>query len=182
MNISASEYSNGCASGWTMYLDPFSSSADQCNRTMPFNDYSPGKGAYLNEDEEDEDLSMLSDASSGPPHIHQDEDSSEETRYASSISVSEPKKSKHKKKPKQQREKQQNLHLDDTASSPVLSFSKASHRTLFENNAAHNYDDDDLMEHHSCLSQGFSATHFKGKSVLSKHFGFFKPSITEKAD
>ncbi|XP_027093468.1 protein SOB FIVE-LIKE 5 [Coffea arabica] len=182
MNLSASEYSNGCASGWTRYLDPFSSSADQCNRSLPFNDYSLGKGAYLYEDEEDEDLSMLSDASSGPPHIHQDEDSSEETRYASGISVSEPKKSKHKKKAKQQRKKQQNLHLDDTASSPVLSFSKASHGTFFENNAALNYNDNYSTEHDSCLSQGFSATHFKGKSVLSKHFGFFKPSITEKDD
>ncbi|KAL3514429.1 hypothetical protein ACH5RR_027146 [Cinchona calisaya] len=181
MNISTSEYSSGCASGWTMYLDPFPNSADQCNRKMPFDNYSHSKGAYVNEDEEDEDLSMLSDASSGPPHIHQDDGySSEETRYASSILVSEPKKNKHRKKVKQQRKKQQNFHADDTASSSVLSFSKASHRTsFFENKAVH---DNYLIKHDSGLSQGFSATHFKGNSVMSKHLGFFNPSMTGKAD
>lgn len=126
MDLSTSEYNSGCASGWTMYLDPFSSSTVQWNRSMPFDDDCQSKGAYVNEDEEDEDLSMLSDASSGPPNFHQDEDSSEETRYNSTISISESKKSKHKKKVKEHRRKQQNFHLDDTASSPVLSFSKAS--------------------------------------------------------
>ncbi|KAL3505113.1 hypothetical protein ACH5RR_034954 [Cinchona calisaya] len=176
MNISTSEYSSGCASGWTMYLDPFSSSADQCNRSMSFHDNGRNKKVYMNEDEE-----MLSDASSGPPHSHQDQDSSEETRYNNTISGSEPKRGKHRKKVKEHRRKQKNFHLDDTASSPVLSFSKASHKTfLFENNIIHN-NDKYSMEHDSGLSQGFSATDFQGKSVLRKHLGFLKTSMTRKA-
>lgn len=159
-----------------MYLDPFSSSTDQCNRSMPLNRDSRHKQAYANEDEEDEDLSMLSDASSGPPHFHQGKDSSEETRG------SERKKSKHRKKVKENKRKQQSFHLDDTASSPVLGYSKASHTTFsFENNIVHN-NDKFMMEDDSGLSKVFSTTDFQGKSALRNHFGYFKPSMTGKAD
>ncbi|KAJ6939742.1 hypothetical protein NC651_006035 [Populus alba x Populus x berolinensis] len=36
-------------------------------------------------------------------------------------------------------------------------------------------------EHVLEFSQGFSATHFKGKSSLKKHLGFFQSSHSEKA-
>ncbi|KAL3505047.1 hypothetical protein ACH5RR_034888 [Cinchona calisaya] len=127
MSTSTSVYSGGCESGWTMYLDQFSSSADQCNRSMPLDSDRRSKGTYAKEEEEDEDSSMLSDASSGLPHFHQNEDSSEEIRYnCTIISTSGPKNGKQSKKVKDHRNKQQNFHLDDTASSPFQSFSKAS--------------------------------------------------------
>ncbi|XP_027092482.1 protein SOB FIVE-LIKE 5-like [Coffea arabica] len=172
MNASTSEYSGGCESGWTMYFDQLSTSADQCNRSMPLGFDCRSKGVYVNEDDEDENSSMLSDASSGPPHFHQDEGSSEETRYNSTISASEVNKGKHKKKAKEHRKTQQNFHLDDTASSPAQSFSK--------NNALLT-DDKYLIEHGSGISRGFSATQSKEKSVLRKHFGFLKPSHDRKS-
>ncbi|KAK8959066.1 hypothetical protein KSP40_PGU022361 [Platanthera guangdongensis] len=54
-----SECSSGCQSGWTLYLC-------HSQNTSPIKDIS------AREDEED-DLSMLSDASSGPPNIKQDD-------------------------------------------------------------------------------------------------------------
>ncbi|CAI9115871.1 OLC1v1016882C4 [Oldenlandia corymbosa var. corymbosa] len=124
MDLSTSEYSSGCASGWTMYLDPFSSSNVQWNRSMEYDNDFQSKGPnYVDEDEED--LSMLSDASSGPPHFHHDEDSSEETRYNSTMTISESKRSKNRMKVKEKKRNQPSYHhLDDTASSHVLSYSK----------------------------------------------------------
>ncbi|KAL3514370.1 hypothetical protein ACH5RR_027087 [Cinchona calisaya] len=176
MNTSTSEYSEGCESGWTMYLDQLSSSANQCNRSnMPLDIHCRSKGVYVNEDDDEgEDSSMISDASSGPPHFHQDEYSSEATRYNSTISASEQKRGKHRKKVKEQHKKnQQNFHLDDTASSPLQCFSK--------NNAVPD-NDKYLMENSSAgFSQGFSATQSKEKTVLRKHFGFLKPSHDRKS-
>lgn len=135
MNISTSECSSGCESGWTMYLNQFSSSADQCNRSMPVDgEYNRRrrKGGYNYEheqedDDEDEDLSMLSDASSGPPHFQQEEEEEqwyEETRYSyNNVSSAQQ---KMKVQDQRRMQMQQNFHLDDTASSPVFSFPKAS--------------------------------------------------------
>lgn len=130
MNISTSECSSGCESGWTMYLDQLSNSTDPYSRAFVQN--YEGKAAYVNyEDQEDEDLSMVSDASSGPPHFHEYENGAVDTQYYGySPSVSEDKKkSKQKSKSKETRAmKQQNLCLDDTASSPVFHFSQVSSR------------------------------------------------------
>lgn len=60
------------------------------------------------EEDEDEDLSMVSDASSGPPH------------YASFSQEKDKSKTKEAIWPKKQ-----SLCLDDTASSPVYTFSQA---------------------------------------------------------
>lgn len=118
MNLSASHCKcsssgSGCESGWTSYLDQSSLSRNryQC--------YSLGDG-HNQEEEEEDDLSMVSDASSGPPHYceHDEDCFDEKGSFYSPHLPSElaPAKSKNKKKIKQQ---QHNSYLDDTASSPV---------------------------------------------------------------
>uniref|UniRef100_A0A5B7CC41 Uncharacterized protein n=1 Tax=Davidia involucrata TaxID=16924 RepID=A0A5B7CC41_DAVIN len=175
MNISTSGCSSGCESGWTNYLDHSSNSADQFHKfgggMVDENYRSKAANEEVDDDDdEDEDLSMVSDASSGPPHFHEDEDCSAENGYfcyASSASEQ----AKKKKKIKEHKGKQQHSYLDDTASSPVLSFSKKN-VALSSNEAS--------MEHVLGFSQGFSATHFKGKSAFKKHFGFLQSSIPGK--
>lgn len=85
----------------------------------------------MNEDQEDEDLSMVSDASSGPPHLHENYGADPQCYGFASPPQEDKKKSKQKIKTKETRMKQQhNLCLDDTASSPVLHFSQASRRNI----------------------------------------------------
>ncbi|KAK6792667.1 hypothetical protein RDI58_011748 [Solanum bulbocastanum] len=169
MNISGSECSSGCESGWTMYFDQFS--ADQYNnrRDIRHNNNPYGfnyKTEYVsNEDqEEDEDMSMVSDASSGPPHFHEDY-CFDENGYIFYPSASPNiKKAKEKRKINEQKVKKQSLYLDDTASSPFSNFPKDERC----------YNDRTSME----MVTGFSETHSKGKSVLGKHFGFLKTSVS----
>ncbi|XP_059281150.1 protein SOB FIVE-LIKE 5-like [Lycium ferocissimum] len=125
MNISGSECSSGCESGWTMYLDQLSNSRDQYNRRDNTN-HSIYKTEYVDEEnQEDEDMSMVSDASSGPPHFHE-QYCVDENGYIFYPSASENTKAKEKKKIKEQKGKNQNLYLDDTASSPFSNSPKAS--------------------------------------------------------
>ncbi|GMP80841.1 hypothetical protein CsSME_00035791 [Camellia sinensis var. sinensis] len=169
MNISTSECSSGCESGWTNYLDQSSYSAAEQFQKDGSEDCRYKLGANVEENGEDEDLSMVSDASSGPPHFQEDdaEDCFDETGYfcyGSSVSK-QPNKTKKEKKIKQQRGKQQFSCPDDTATSPIMSFSK-KHVALSPNGAS--------TEH------TFSATPFKGKSALQKQFGFFQSSASGK--
>ncbi|XP_073047544.1 protein SOB FIVE-LIKE 5-like isoform X2 [Primulina eburnea] len=139
MNISTSECSSECESGWTMYLDQTSKSTDRFTR-----DFSKkyceenGEDSYAYQDQEDdEDLSMVSDASSGPPpHLQEYENYAAAGRggggekqffrgYASSVSEdSSKKKIKQKSKAKEtiDYQRQHNFCLADTASSPVFHF------------------------------------------------------------
>ncbi|THF93952.1 hypothetical protein TEA_017642 [Camellia sinensis var. sinensis] len=163
MNISTSECSSGCESGWTNYLDQSSYSAAEQFQKDGSEDCRYKLGANVEENGEDEDLSMVSDASSGPPHFQEDdgEDCFDETGYfcyGSSVSK-QPNKTKKEKKIKQQRGKQQFSCPDDTATSPIMSFSK-KHVALSPNGAS--------TEH------TFSATPFK------KQFGFFQSSASGK--
>ncbi|KAK6130812.1 hypothetical protein DH2020_035453 [Rehmannia glutinosa] len=111
MNLSNSEYSSGCESGWTMYLDQLSN----ISTNDPFVTNFEGKKS-VNEDYEDEDLSMVSDASSGPPHYFHE--------YDEKIKKKSREKSKTKETIINKAKKQHNLCLDDTASSPVFDFSQ----------------------------------------------------------
>ncbi|CAN4122545.1 unnamed protein product [Withania somnifera] len=170
MNISGSECTSGCESGWTMYLDQLSNSADQYNRRdfSNKNHYGIYKTEYVDEDQEDEDMSMVSDASSGPPHFHEEQYCFNENGYSFYPSASEnTKKTKEKRKIKDQNMKKQNLYLDDTASSPFSTFPKDDRC----------YNDRTSME----MVTGFSGTHSKGKSVLGKHFGFLKTSVSGRS-
>ncbi|CAL5383869.1 unnamed protein product [Camellia sinensis] len=173
MNASTSECSSGCESGWTMYLDDYdhqsSYSADQFKKNggRDVSEDCGYKSANVEDFDEDEDLSMVSDASSGPPHVRGDEDDETEYFCCGSSASEQANKRKKKKKFKEQRGKHQHLFLDDTASSGVK-----DHIALPPSGAS--------MEHALGFSQGFSATHFKGKSATQKHFGLFQSSVSGK--
>ncbi|KAL6995335.1 hypothetical protein U1Q18_005474 [Sarracenia purpurea var. burkii] len=190
MNISTSEYcSSGCESGWTMYLmnQPSSSLKDGGGKIV--SEGCRRKAANADEEydeEDDEDLSMVSDASSGPPQFQEDEDWVDETRYFcyGSLVSEQPNKRqiKEKKLREERNEKKQLCSLDDTASSPIKASSSKKHTAIPPSGAS-------SMEHTTLgFSQGFSATHFKqGKSPLKKKFGFFhsvtgKPASGAKAE
>ncbi|XP_019155889.1 PREDICTED: uncharacterized protein LOC109152693 [Ipomoea nil] len=151
MNLSGSECSSGCQSGWTTYFDQNSNSEDQFNSRFHGEDHRGGKMGFCSEDE---DLSMVSDASSGPPHFRGGEEE-EEYLY----------KGKQKRKSTEiWGDKQERCYLDDTASSPALSFPFKENTASMETNVP-----------------GVSEKHLKGKSVLGKHFGFLKSSKSGKA-
>lgn len=161
MDISATECSSGGTSGWTLYLDQSSSSsATQWQRdggiVVDNEEYSRER-RIRRKGAKEEDLSMVSDASSGPPHFNEDEDYfGGENGYsysASNASQSAQKIDKKKKNTKNNGSKTQHSHTDDTASSPALGFNK------------------------NLLKQGFSVN--KGKSSFQKHFGSFQ-SKSEK--
>ncbi|CAN4115159.1 unnamed protein product [Withania somnifera] len=125
MNISGSACtSESCESGWTTYFDEFSDCSHQFKGVKEGNVYgNRGKSTCV----EEEDLSMVSDASSGPPDNFHDDNKYryEENGYIFYPSVTENIKAKQRRE-KEQSGKERNLYLDDTASSPVSNFPKAS--------------------------------------------------------
>ena len=70
MDISSSQYNSAGESGWTHYLDYSSLSESYFQMRGGIEDHG-GKGARV--EEEEEDLSMISDASFGPQHYHEDD-------------------------------------------------------------------------------------------------------------
>ncbi|XP_020682519.1 uncharacterized protein LOC110099649 [Dendrobium catenatum] len=165
-----SECSSGCQSGWTLYL--CQSHDSPSTSTLP-----SGGEVSVHEDEE-EDLSMLSDASSGPPH------GTEETcikfYYCSNDrdlglsafarnGVSKRRKAEEKNLQKQRRLQEHSSFLDDTASSPLLCFSEA---TSSISSSSRNHLVDDVLE----LSCGFSANHCKKEAALKNHIGNYLQS------
>ncbi|XP_022884855.1 uncharacterized protein LOC111401379 isoform X2 [Olea europaea var. sylvestris] len=159
MNISNSEYSSGCESGWTTYFDQFSNYSGRYNSSFgrPIDEYY-GKGSYANDESEEEDLSMVSDASSGPPILNEYEESP----------VGRLMKSKQKKKTKEQ----QKLYLGDTASSPFIHFSQDNVGSFGNQNE---------KEHVPYFSKEASAANFAGESTRKKHLNFLKPSMKGKS-
>ncbi|CAI0450481.1 unnamed protein product [Linum tenue] len=162
--------SSGCESGWTLYLDQ--SSFSNYNDGNPYQSYAAGytvnndsgignygSRAKLQYEEEEEDLSMVSDASSGPPTGYYDEGEGEDC--CNNRSTGSKKKNSSRSCQSLQQKQFHHQYLDDTASSPALKTKKQLNKS------------DSSAEE---LSQGFSATHFKGKSLLKKHFGFFHSS------
>ncbi|XP_039023353.1 uncharacterized protein LOC120155984 isoform X2 [Hibiscus syriacus] len=142
MNLSPSRCGSGCESGWTFYLDRSS-----CSRS-----WSTFEVEY-----EEEGLSMVSDASSGPRHYYCQD-------YAECVDEN-GKNSRNKRKIKENCGNEQHSCLDDTASSPVIGFSEK------------NFKKEGSVEL-SGFSQGFSGTHFKGKSAFQKKLGFLKSGKT----
>ncbi|KAH6764886.1 hypothetical protein C2S52_013886 [Perilla frutescens var. hirtella] len=155
MNISTSECSSGCESGWTTYLDQLSNSTNPYNRQNH-----EVKGANVNE--EDEDLSMVSDASSGPPHLHESYGTVDTHCYGFASPVQEDKKKGKQKTSRTKETKMKKQHnnfcLDDTASSPMLHFSQANH-----------------------FSHAFSTSHFEEEGTPEKNVGFLKSSTKGKS-
>lgn len=113
-----SECSSGCESGWTLYLE---NSFLPCCKDNNFEDEKSLK--QKEEETEEEDLSMVSDASSGPPNFHQEEEYGHKIINGSHYyaPITNPKRQKAKDK----KQKQISV-LDDTASSPIFDFSNVS--------------------------------------------------------
>lgn len=122
--MSASQWTSGCDSGWTHYLDQSSVSKSQCHSIGSGDEaYRGGEGAGMENDEE-EDLSMVSDASSGPRHCNADHE-----ECSGELDKRIKRNNKKKKKKVKSREHSRNQHqssLDDTASSSVLGSPKVS--------------------------------------------------------
>ncbi|KAF8404862.1 hypothetical protein HHK36_009752 [Tetracentron sinense] len=170
MNGLPSECSSGCESGWTMYLVHSSLSANPFKRGGGFVD----EGGIFWEDfkaegANEEDLSMVSDASSGPPHFLEDEeywdDATEWFCSASSAAALEKSSKRRKMNHRQQQQERHPSFLDDTASSP-------NNFTLANN--------EDLMGNVLDFSQGFSATKNEGRSAFEKHFVSLQSSLPGK--
>lgn len=120
--LGSSECSSGCESGWTLYLDDHSFNPSQSHTTansLAWDDefccYEKNKEDKKTQSDE-EDLSMVSDASSGPPsHFNAPQH----------YSVSQTPKLTNRSKKRQKVQENNNI-LDDTASSPLFDFSMAS--------------------------------------------------------
>ncbi|KAI3931922.1 hypothetical protein MKW98_012332 [Papaver atlanticum] len=175
------ECSSECESGWTMYLEHSLVSVNPCKSNGQFSDDECNynrkvmKEVYDVEKEEKEDLSMVSDASSGPAHFHEHEDYCTENGNFSASSSSLKNKSSKRQKKIRQKHSSDSL-LDDTASSPmspIYSFSKNSNFTFTNKKVSI----DNLLG----FSQDFiTTTHLKEKSTLGKSFGSLKSSLPGK--
>ncbi|KAI3992134.1 hypothetical protein MKX01_015025 [Papaver californicum] len=176
------ECSSECESGWTMYLEHSLVSLNPCKSNGQF---SNDQGNYnqkvikefygVEKEEEEEDLSMVSDASSGPAHFLEHEDYYTENQNFSASSSSLKNKSSKRQKKIKQKHSSDSL-LDDTASSPmspIYSFSKNSNFTFTNKKVSI----DNLLG----FSQDFiTTTHLKEKSTLGKSFGSLKSSLPGK--
>ena len=139
MNIATSDqWSTGCESGWTLYLDDQSYISTNTHHNIDHHLHQTYrlKSTVHNDYDHDEDLSMVSDASSGPPHFLQknDEHPSYYTQKSSKKSSKNEKKKVGLMKNKQQYHHHDhhpfcnsNHHLDDTASSPSFSNSQVNY-------------------------------------------------------
>ncbi|XP_028221297.1 uncharacterized protein LOC114402815 isoform X1 [Glycine soja] len=179
MNTFSSEIcSSGCESGWTLYLEN-----SFLNQNAAASHRGGTEGFYEEEHKdkrfkgEEEDLSMVSDASSGPPHFPDYDEAyfNEEVNgcfYSASnkaVKLAKSGAKKQKVKENQQHlQDQQHLpsFLHDTASSPVFDFS-----TNNVNVANQQTSIGSMLDY----SQGFSATYFEGRpSFQGEHFGFLQ--------
>ncbi|XP_050365450.1 protein SOB FIVE-LIKE 5-like [Argentina anserina] len=178
MDVLASECSSGCESGWTLYLEQsvLSQHPSGLHKDGFCEEYKEKRISYSNEDEEEEeDQSMVSDASSGPPHFNEDEVYFDENNnggfYSPSKDVQTLKYGGRKQRIKDVQTLNQDLQqhqpsfLDDTASSPLFNISK--NNFMVSNNQASG---DSVLDY----SQGFSSTHFQGRSAYQNHYGFFQ--------
>ena len=144
MNVLASECSSGCESGWTNYLEQSFLSANPLHKGNGLNDKRSGfcdgqrenRGKEeVNDDDvvEEEDLSMVSDASSGPPHYYEDngyfnDDNQYQYTASKAATLNKNGGKRHRNMEHRIRREDQELpsFLDDTASSPLINFSKVS--------------------------------------------------------
>ncbi|KAL9317327.1 hypothetical protein ACSQ67_013844 [Phaseolus vulgaris] len=166
MNTFGSEIrSSGCESGWTLYLDH-----SFLNQNASSHQHKDKR--FKDEDSGEEDLSMLSDASSGPPHFpHYDSYFNQDVNgcfYSASKAVKLAKSAKKKQKVKENQhlEDQHPTFLHDTASSPVFDFSTENVTRGNQQTSVGSVVD---------YSQGSSATYFEGRSSFQEeHFGFLQ--------
>lgn len=185
-----SECSSGCESGWTLYLENSCISSYSNRENGNFVDGKLGLSEEKRSEEEEEDLSMVSDASSGPPHCPEEGDCMASTNgnaarcffHARAPLDATLCKSRGGKKQKTSENhcrkktaaREISSLLDDTASSPV-----------FEMDLRHK--DFTLLNNHGSaemvldFSQGYSTTHFEEESSachLQDQYGFFHSSLS----
>ncbi|EOX98504.1 Uncharacterized protein TCM_007249 [Theobroma cacao] len=175
MNVLASsECRSGCESGWTLYLEQsfLSANPSHKDRKSGFCD-EPRENRVKGEDVEDEeeDLSMVSDASSGPPHLNEDNGYfNDDSRYQYSATKGATLNNKdskgHRNEEHRRPRKDQELpsFLDDTASSPLINNNFALTNNQASKESVFDY------------PQGFSASRFQGGSAFQDHFGFLQSS------
>ncbi|KAI3809900.1 hypothetical protein L1987_19503 [Smallanthus sonchifolius] len=154
--IYGSESSSGCESGWTLYLEHsvYPSHSLETHKNGDFK-----KDSFTHEVDDEEDMSMVSDASSGPQHFPEQEDECFKFNNNGGV-YTNGKRKKIPKEPKLQKD-----FLDDTASSPFFNFSN-NNRTVASKKAS--VVENEIIDY----SQGYSTTYFKGESTFQDHFGF----------
>ncbi|XP_030528510.1 protein SOB FIVE-LIKE 5-like [Rhodamnia argentea] len=135
MNSSTSQSSGDCESGWTLALEQWQGEVHK-NYTYT------RSGRAKSEEGGEEDLSMVSDASSGPPFHEAKEDLCNENERSSSgpgpqkLGVGGGKKKKAAKGKEHRREEErQHLCYKDTATSIPISFTKKKYSPT-DNDAA----------------------------------------------
>ncbi|XP_010530699.1 PREDICTED: uncharacterized protein LOC104807210 [Tarenaya hassleriana] len=179
--LGSSENSSGCESGWTLYLDHSVSSPNPSRFREITNGFGDkrsksrkhwGKYHYTDEDGDEDDLSMVSDASSGPRNLAEDEACDYSNGFkretAKKISVRPQKQSKREKKGRE--DPKMASFLDDTASSPFFNFPNS--------NVGVNHMEQGSLESALDYSQGFSATHFQGAPAFQEQYGFLQSSLS----
>ncbi|GMI78769.1 hypothetical protein HRI_001546200 [Hibiscus trionum] len=136
MNVLSYECSSGCESGWTSYLEQSFCLGNLSQKSNGFSEeHRKGRDkgkeevvVVVNDDDdgdeeevEEDDLSMISDASSGPPHFNIEDNSNLYSVLKVAALNENGCKSDRNKEHETQREEHQQ---DDTASSPLINFSK----------------------------------------------------------
>lgn len=118
--FSDSHYNSGCESGWTMYFEESFETDGRFRRSAV--DYG-GVGRKEEEEEvvEEGDLSMISDASSGPRNGYYYEENCQSVQRNVKESAAE-----RSKRKEEMGRRNQHSCLDDTASSPVFGLSEVS--------------------------------------------------------
>lgn len=144
----SSECSSGCESGWTMYF----------NHTNDDGFIKDGRKCGLEQVEETEDLSMISDASSGPPHFHAHDELFSPAALVKKDGIRKIVDVQYHRKQLCSPLKKEESYgfLDDTASSPMAPVQQ-KFNIITSSNQQPLLPVDDIVE----LSHGFSATHFK---------------------
>lgn len=159
MDITGSQCGSGCESGWTLYLD-HSSFSESRWRSFDEQKYGEKGSRFEFKEEDEEDLSMISDASSGPRHYYGDYEGCLEGNGYFFPNPSASQLTKESKSKKKIREIQQHSYLDDTASSPV---------SLQKN-----------LQNEASVDVFNSAIQNKGKSGIKKNLGFRQTSFSSK--
>ncbi|CAL9158238.1 unnamed protein product [Musa hybrid cultivar] len=184
----SSDCSSGCQSGWTTYLEQ---SSEFCKTVVD------EKGGSYEHEEEEEDLSMVSDASSGPPQLRLEDENHSRCCRKSNIgswdtgchgSAFAPPAAMAKDGFKKRRIGDPSSALVDTATSPLFSFSKKaySNANLFSYVSTSFNKEDNFMkpftEHVLDFPCSFSYVHVEEKSALQnpmnclQSFTLFKPT------
>ncbi|KAL8238352.1 hypothetical protein R6Q59_019433 [Mikania micrantha] len=172
-----SENISGCESGWTLYLEHSHSPQNHINEE---DDFICKRGSSSTQHEIEieieigEDMSMVSDASSGPQHF------AEEEENGGGVYSSDGK----RRKTRNEEEEEKMIHnqipmgpsfLDDTASSPF--FFSFSNKTMPAKKAAVSVAEDEMIEGYSTTYTYYCCCNHKGNSSSSfqDHLGFFGP-------